>query len=134
MTSIQQAGAPNDSRRTWQLVALVVAAAVLPYLPALDYGFVYDDHLVIEENPYFRIGISLRQVFTSDIWSLTGQGSRSNYYRPMFFLAYEGVFSAAGAAPWAFHLLNFFFHAATTVLVFMLTRRLWNVDSVALVA
>jgi len=134
MTSKGQTGGPDRNSRTWILLTLVGAAAVLPYLPALGFGFVYDDHLAIEENPYLRMGTSLSQVFTSDVWSLSALGRRSNYYRPMFFLAYDGVFSVAGATPWVFHLTNLFFHAATTVPIFILTRRLWNEDSVALIA
>jgi tetratricopeptide (TPR) repeat protein len=124
----------NRARRLLALLALVIAAAILPCLSTLGYGFVYDDHLAIEENPHLRVWPGLSRIFFSDIWNLSGLSSESNYYRPMFLLAYAGVFHAAGPAPWAFHLLNLLFHTAATVMVFVLALRLWKSDSVALVA
>jgi len=67
MTSTTPGGEPKGDGRTWSLLALVFAAAVLPYLPVLQFGFVYDDHAAIEENPYLRIGTSLGHVFSSDV-------------------------------------------------------------------
>lgn len=122
------------SNRAWVLLALSVAAAVLPYLTTLTFGFVYDDHLAIEENPHLRVWPGLGRIFFSDIWSLSGLSKQSNYYRPMFVLAYAAVVRIAGAAPWAFHALNIAFHAAATGLVFFLTLRFWHKESTAAVA
>ena len=122
------------SWRRWALLALVLAAAILPYLTTLTFGFVYDDRLAIEENPHLRIWPGLGRIFLSDIWSLSGLGKESNYYRPMFLLSYEAVFHAFGAAPWAFHLLNVLFHAAASAMVFALTLRLWQKESMATMA
>src|SRR5688572_300431 len=122
------------SWRRWALLALVLAAATLPYLTTLTFGFVYDDRLAIEENPHLRLWPGLGRIFLSDIWSLSGLGKESNYYRPMFLLSYEAVFHAFGAAPWAFHLLNVLFHAAVSGMVFALTLRLWQKESMATMA
>ncbi len=108
----------------WLLI-LVVAAAILPYVTALRFGFVYDDHLQIEENPQLKIWPGFLRVFSSDVWSMTGSDGTSNYYRPLMWIAYNSIFSAVGPAPWAFHLLNLLFHAAVTAVVFLLTMHLW---------
>jgi hypothetical protein len=100
----------------------------------LTFGFVYDDRLAIEENPHLRVWPGLGRIFLSDIWSLSGLAKESNYYRPMFLLSYAAVFHAFGAAPWAFHLLNILFHAAASSMVFALTIRLWNRESMAAIA
>ena len=122
----------SSRRRTYLLLGLVIASAVIPYLQVLGFGFVYDDHLAIEENPHLRVWPGLSRIFFSDLWSLSSLGNRSNYYRPMFLLAYEGIFHVAGTNAWAFHLANLLFHAATAVMVFVLTRRIWLKDSIAL--
>jgi tetratricopeptide (TPR) repeat protein len=116
------------SNRTWLAIALILVclAAILPYASTLTFGFVYDDHLMIQENPHLRIWPGFARIFFSDLWSLSSLSEQSNYYRPMFMLAYEGIFHTAGATPWAFHLANLLFHAATTVMVFLLTLRIWN--------
>jgi protein O-mannosyl-transferase len=137
MTSLEHRAEPDAATfngRTWAFLALALALAVLPYLATLSFGFVYDDRLAIEENPYLRVWPGLGRLFFSDIWSLSGLGTQSNYYRPMFLLAYVGVFRIAGAAPWAFHLLNVLFHAAATGMVFILTLRFWNKASTAGIA
>src|SRR3954464_2561184 len=92
------------------LIVLVVLAAILPYVSTLTFGFVYDDHLAIEENAHLRVFPGLARVFFSDIWSLSQLSKQSNYYRPLFLLSYEAVFKVAGAKPWAFHLLNLLIH------------------------
>lgn len=121
----------SSRRRTHLLLGLVIAIAVIPYLQVLGFGFVYDDHLAIEENPHLRVWPGLARIFFSDLWSLSSLGNRSNYYRPMFLLAYEGIFHVAGTNAWTFHLVNLLLHAATAVMVFVLTRRIWLKDSIA---
>jgi len=124
----------SQRSRTFVCLALVIAVAVVPYLQVLGFGFVYDDHLAIEENPHLSLWPGLSRIFFSDIWTLSRLGNQSNYYRPLFLLSYEGVFQIAGSAPWAFHFVNLVFHAATAIMVFLLSRRLWQKDSVALLA
>jgi len=41
-------------------------------------------------------------------------------------VAYNAVYSAFGAAPWAFHLLNLLLHACVTAVVFLLALELWK--------
>jgi tetratricopeptide (TPR) repeat protein len=41
-------------------------------------------------------------------------------------VAYNAIFSMAGPAPWAFHLLNLVLHACVTAVVFVLTLELWK--------
>ncbi|HEX4999405.1 MAG TPA: tetratricopeptide repeat protein [Terriglobia bacterium] len=126
-------GAQTDWRR-WVIPALLAVAAILPYLSTIGFGFVYDDHLAIEENGHLRFWPGVSSVFLTDIWSLSSLGVRSNYYRPLFMLTYEVIFRLAGAAPWAFHLANLVFHAVVVALVYLLTLRLFKKESVALIA
>ena len=113
---------------------LLVLVAVLPYLPTLTFGFVYDDHLAIEENPHLNLWPGFQRIFLSDVWTLSASASDSNYYRPMFLVAYHAVFHAAGARPVAFHLVNLLFHVATTLMVFTLSLRIWKKTSIGVIA
>ena len=122
-----------DRNRTLLMLAMI-AVAIVPYVSALGFGFVYDDHLAIEENPHLKLWPGLQRIFFSNVWSLSGLGKDSNYYRPMFVLAYEGVVHAVGVKAWAFHLANLLFHALTTVMVFLLTMKLWKKNSIAVIA
>ncbi|HQR30938.1 MAG TPA: hypothetical protein PLL32_11055, partial [Anaeromyxobacteraceae bacterium] len=42
-------GTPSRAR-TWLAGLAVVAAAVVPYLPTLGAGFVFDDHVLVERS------------------------------------------------------------------------------------
>jgi len=118
----------------WLFLILALTAAIFPYLTTLTFGFVYDDRLAIEENAHLRVWPGLGRIFLSDLWSLSNLSTPSNYYRPMFLLAYAGVFYVAGNTPGAFHFLNVLFHAAVTGMVFLLTLRFWRKQSTALLA
>jgi protein O-mannosyl-transferase len=115
-----------STSRTRYLLALVILVATLPYASALRLGFIYDDHLQIEENPYLRVWPGIARVFSSDVWSMTSMDATSNYYRPLMWISYKLVFSLTGSSPWPFHLLNLLLHAGVTAILFLLTLRLWN--------
>jgi len=121
----------NRSSRVWLFLIIAAAAAIIPYLMTLTFGFVYDDRLAIEENAHLRVWPGLGRIFLSDVWSLSDLSTHSNYYRPMFVLAYAVVFRAVGNMPGAFHLLNVLFHSAVTGMVFFLTLRLWRKEFTA---
>ena len=43
---------------------LILLAVALPYIPALRYGFVYDDHGAIEENTFLDHGANAWRALT----------------------------------------------------------------------
>lgn len=117
---------PAVSRKASWVLILVVVLAILPYLSALGVGFIYDDRPQIENNPYLRLWPGYARVFSSGVWSLTDVQSDANYYRPLMWVAFNMVYSIAGATPWAFHLLNLLMHASVCAIVFLLTLELWK--------
>jgi protein O-mannosyl-transferase len=117
---------PVVTRKSAWVLTLVIVVSILPYVSAVGMGFIYDDHPQIEDNPYLRVWPGYARVFTSDVWSMTDVDSDSNYYRPLMWVAYNAIYSIAGAAPWAFHLVNLLLHACVTTVVFFLTLELWK--------
>jgi protein O-mannosyl-transferase len=100
----------------------LAALAVLLHLPALTGGFIYDDHLQIEQNAALDQPLSrLPEFFRHG----TGEYTRSpaNYYRPIHLAAYALVASVFGKSPLAFHLLNLALALLAAWLVFLLARR-----------
>ena len=71
-------GQPRTIRpsKRWEIakVAAIILAGVLPYLPALRGGFVWDDQPLITANPLMRTPSGL-----AEIWS----GSRTADYFPV---------------------------------------------------
>lgn len=117
---------PIMTRSAALVLIAVVVVSILPYASAVGMGFIYDDNPQIADNPYLRAWPGFVRVFTTDVWSITDVEGNSNYYRPLMWVAYNAIYSAVGAAPWAFHLFNLLLHAIVTAVVFLLTLELWK--------
>lgn len=113
--------AVEEAPPLWVGVSLMILAALL-HLPALNGGFVYDDHLQIEQNTLLDRPLSrMPEVFLHS----TGEYTRSpaNYYRPLHMAVYALVAAVFGRSPLAFHLLNLALATLAAWLVFLLARR-----------
>lgn len=109
----------DTSRRTfWQGAALVLAILAL-YWPLTHYGFVnFDDDEYVTANPHVLHGIT----FSAVKWAFT-TGHASNWH-PVTWLSHMldcQLFGASNAG--AMHLVNIVFHAANSVLLFLVFRR-----------
>jgi hypothetical protein len=96
----------------------VALAAVLPLLPTLRGGFVYDDTtLLLDVRP------TLVQAFTWDLFGPDGDGAAaSGYWRPLIRLSYLLESALFGARPALFHLDNVLLHAAVSLLLLAVLR------------
>jgi tetratricopeptide (TPR) repeat protein len=111
------------------LLVVVVSCllAAIAIAPALDAGFVYDDHRQIVENRLIQDPAYLGQALTSDVWSFKGERGEpwSAYWRPVFVawlaLCYH-AFGLADTLGW--HLASVALHGVAVGLAWMLFRRL----------
>jgi protein O-mannosyl-transferase len=114
----------NVEDRTAERVstALIVLAAVLPFLPTLAFGYVLDDTYSIRGNVTLRSGWdSLWRV-----WAEQFGGNRGPFvglYRPVTMTLFAFLFNAGGRWPLWFHLLAIAIHAAASVVVLRLLLR-----------
>jgi len=109
----------------WALPVLLFVAALLPFLPALSFGFVdYDDdrNLDSRSNPHFNEvhhaldAPTLRWMFTE---------SYGGHYQPLTWLSYAVDAAVVGRFdPRDFHRTNLLLHGLNAVLVYVLARRL----------
>jgi protein O-mannosyl-transferase len=97
--------------------SLVVAFAVLLYLPSAWNGFAYDDNLAIrmdsrihEFNPW--------RIVTQPYWIIENLG----LYRPLVSLTYAADWALSGGTPAWFHIVNIGWNALACVLVFAFLR------------
>jgi 4-amino-4-deoxy-L-arabinose transferase-like glycosyltransferase len=107
---------PPKSPGPWQQLgaALAIAAAVLlAYAPALGGGFVWDDHVLVEQNPLLTGPLSR-------IW-LTADAAD---FWPLSYSALWVEWRLFGADPTGYHLVNVLLHATTAVLFWRVLRRL----------
>jgi tetratricopeptide (TPR) repeat protein len=90
-------------RGCWLARGLLVLAVAATFANVLGNGFVYDDQLVIVDDPAVRLPLSA--------------GFDGLHYRPLRTLSYRLDHAIGGMAPWIFHLTNLVYHAGTVVLV-----------------
>jgi len=98
-----EASARGGGLVAWALAAGLVAAVALAYANALGNDFVFDDFLLIVDQPGVRVPLA-------EGWSGLG-------YRPLRMLSYRLDYALGGMEPWVFHLGNVVYHAVTTLLV-----------------
>ncbi len=96
------------------LAILPALAAILLYLPALNYQFVWDDTIFLRDMPAYRDpNLWLSSLFRPFVLS-------PNYFRPLAMLTFVGELSLGGLNPLIFHLTNLLLHAINAALVTLL--------------
>jgi len=126
---------PRSTLRTDALLlTLLLALAALPYLNTLHNLFVYDDNAQIVTNPYLQNFHYLKAIFTTPVWSFLGGSYPRNYYRPLMLFGYLLCYQLFGPLPWVFHLVNVVLNMLVVLLLFFVTRRMFNDRLVAFVA
>lgn len=106
-------------------LVLVVVLSALPFLPALRYGFVYDDDVQVVNTVAVRSIQSAKDYFLTSVWALRNSAIplNYNYYRPLFYFWLRISAAMFGLHPLLWHLSVLLMHLAVTALVFLLLRR-----------
>ncbi|MCX8072095.1 MAG: hypothetical protein N3C12_06565 [Candidatus Binatia bacterium] len=101
--------------RIW---ALLVGAAIVPYLNALQAGFVFDDWIQIRGNPALRGELDWFKILAVPLFP-------GNLYRPLTIGTFALDHAWFGWEAWWFHLVNLLVHAGVTLSVALLGFRLF---------
>ncbi len=116
-----------NARRIMRLPSAIVLGsavgicAALASANVLRNGFVFDDHIEIERNPWTRWDqvanafVQLDGSYNPDI--------HAAYYRPLKLVLYATARSVFGLHPWGFHLLLLMAHVGVSACAFFLARR-----------
>lgn len=97
--------------------------ALLAYGRTISNGGVWDDDMLVLENPHLRSLDGLFRLFTTDIWTASAKGEPSGFYRPLpmaTFWIQRGLFGGSAAS---YHLGNLAIHALNGWLLALLARR-----------
>ena len=97
-------------RRSSLGVVVLLAVVVVAYANAIDNGFVYDDQILVLDDPAVRLPLSA--------------GGEGLHYRPLRTLSYRLDHAIGGLDPRVFHLTNVAYHAIAVLLVAGLLGRL----------
>lgn len=112
-------GRPRDiqASKSWEFarLAAIVLAVALPYWPAMNATFVWDDEPLITANPLMRTPSGL-----AEIWS----GSRTADYFPVTNTVFWIERHLFGDNATGYHALNILLQAANALLLWRVLRRL----------
>jgi len=119
--SPKAAVAPAPGRRArWAIALLLVVAVALIYVQTVRHDFVnLDDEIYVTENPHLFRGLAAKEI----LWSFSGV--RCSSWHPLTWISLMLDSQCYGIAwPGGFHLTNLLLHAASSVLLFLLLRRM----------
>ncbi|MGA2176272.1 MAG: tetratricopeptide repeat protein [Verrucomicrobiota bacterium] len=98
---------------------LLAAAALAAFWPALRCGFVdFDDGVYVTENPDIQHGLT----WPSVQWAFTA--THAGYWLPLTWLSHMADYQCYGLQPAGHHLTSLLWHAANSVLLFLVLKRL----------
>ena len=111
---------PQESDwRVWAVVLGLVLGTFAAYAQVIHFGFVnFDDRIYVADNPDVQHGFTP----ASFAWAFTS-GYASNWH-PLTWLSHMLDCLAFGLSPGAHHVTSLLFHAANSVLLFWVLRRM----------
>ncbi len=102
----------------------VLGLVAVVFAPSLAGDFVWDDVLLIRDNPNAHsLAAGWRVAFGDFFGSAAGQ-PQGGYLRPVPALLNAATWAVAGARPWVFHLQNLALHLAAVALLMAVLRAL----------
>lgn len=112
----------SDHKAEWLFICSILTLSLLAYANTLRMDFVYDDLLQIKELPLIRDIRYIPRLFAGDMWQMLG--GKAPYYRPLFYTSFSLDYLFWKENPFGYHLTNILLHAAVSLLVYLLTRRI----------
>ena len=108
-----------DTYRAWGVCGLLVVAIGLIYGQTLDHALlVFDDSLYVSQNPHVMAGLSGEGIR----WAFT-DGPAGEWY-PLAMLSHMLDCQLFGLNAWGHHLTNLLLHAAASIALFLVLRRM----------
>jgi hypothetical protein len=116
----------------WCGAAALFLAVFAVYVSALRGEFVYDDLLVIQQNPQIASLANIPAIFGSSYWDFVDAESASHvgYYRPLTMVFITLAYSLGDGDPWTFHLFSLVAYALACCAAWRFAARLLH-DEVA---
>ena len=120
--------------KAWHICILVLAS-LLAYTNAIPAGLVYDDHILIEQNPRVTGEMDWRtrliRIFQTNYW---GEVHNDGLYRPVTTLTFALDHAIFGGDPAAYHAINVLLHASAVIALYFLLVALFGNPGLAMAA
>lgn len=101
-------------KERWR-IAVLLAVVILIYANALRNGFTLDDNIYIVTNPVVT-HFSIRGLFQPTAYN--------NVFRPLLFGSFALNWAIEGTRPFGYHVFDLLLHAAVTLLLYFVLKKL----------
>lgn len=111
-----------ENKFTAIAIILIAVLGFAVYANSLSNKFIWDDNLLIRDNPYIKDASCLDGIFKRDI----GEGARGKLilYRPVQMLTYAADYAFWGLNSFGYHLTNIALHVFAAIAVFWFANML----------
>jgi tetratricopeptide (TPR) repeat protein len=103
---------------------LLILVAVIFFRGVLTCGFVYDDVMLILENPYIKNAHLWKRIFLAPMWSFLGHAAQGSFYRPLGVFSLWLVCRVDGLRPVGYHLFQLILYSLAIWMVYRIARKL----------
>ncbi len=113
-------------------VILLIVIGLLLYFNSLFNGFVWDDEEQVLNNlPVHSIG-NIFQFFSESTFNSGGSGTLGGlYYKPLMTVFFSLIYTVFGPNAFFFHLLQVSIHLASSVIVFLILKRILKKETLS---
>jgi tetratricopeptide (TPR) repeat protein len=105
-------------------IIILLGAVFLVYLNSLFCPFIFDDFLLITDNPFIKNFRFIKYYFTTNLFE--GVGEKTSFYRPLQTLFYALTYKISKLDPVNYHFLNILFHSLCAILIFLLLKEIYK--------
>ena len=126
-------------RSTYAQALVVLIIAFAAYANSLGNDFVYDDKLMLVDNPWIGDFSRIPDIFTSNVWAFD-EDRTSNFYRPAYIVFLMVEYRLFGLDPVGYHISHILLHMVVSASFLIVVRELFkkggygDVDYVPLMA
>src|SRR5271156_2463671 len=126
----------NLEPRETAMLATILVATALVYIPSIGYGWVYDDKAQIVNHNLLQTWAGIGKSFIYDSWWFRDPGNlpQSSYYRPLQAAWFGLNYKLIGLHPLAWHLEKIALELIGVTLCFRLAQLLTRNTTIALLA
>lgn len=116
-TLIQLIREAKDSQKDLLCILVITLVTLLCFANSLSGEFIFDDFVVIQDNPNIK---SLSNIFDLFLQSYWGTNPSSGNYRPLTNVSFALNFAISSSNSYSYHLVNILFHTINCGLIYYL--------------
>jgi len=112
------------------LITIIIIGFIV-YHNSLKCGFVFDDNVLITDNPLIKNFSYIKDIFTTHLFH--GSGVYSNFYRPIQSLSFMLDYHFWALEPAGYHIVNVLIHILNAIFVYYLIYLISKKQDIAII-